>query len=129
MHLQSLTNGMLAAAQLCIVGSRCCRYHPRARPALYQAEQTTPLILAQDNAFTLHPSLPWWLHHHIQVNIIPGAVNFTVDMRSRRDDFRDGMRATLTSKVAELCARRGVDCSVEVLHSAAAVRRLLGLLC
>jgi allantoate deiminase len=54
-------------------------------------------------------------------NVIPGRVNFTVDVRSGSDAQRVAVVAAWRARLAAGCARRGVRCGVEVRHEAAAV--------
>ena len=54
-------------------------------------------------------------------NVIAGAVNMTVDIRSGDDVDRLAVIATLEARVAEVCAQRGVQCAVRLVHEAAAV--------
>ena len=53
-------------------------------------------------------------------NVIPGHVYLTVDIRAKSDALRDRTTADVTRAVEELCAARGVACTVEQKHSAAA---------
>lgn len=48
-------------------------------------------------------------------NVLPGTVVFTVDIRSPDQAKLDGMRATIESRAAEICAELGVGCSVEAV--------------
>uniref|UniRef100_A0A383W576 Peptidase M20 dimerisation domain-containing protein n=1 Tax=Tetradesmus obliquus TaxID=3088 RepID=A0A383W576_TETOB len=56
--------------------------------------------------------------HPNQVNIIPKWVNFTVDVRCRREEFRQEVIALAEARIQAVCARRGVNCSVTRTHNA-----------
>eukprot|EP00892_Ulva_mutabilis_P005643 jgi/Ulvmu1/3450/UM016_0070.1 len=51
-------------------------------------------------------------------NVIPGAVNFTVDIRSDSDDARGAVEAWLRQAVAADCDAHGMRCGVAQLHAA-----------
>ncbi|MDQ0421977.1 N-carbamoyl-L-amino-acid hydrolase [Peteryoungia aggregata LMG 23059] len=48
-------------------------------------------------------------------NVLPGAVVFTVDIRTPEQAKLDRMRATIEAKAAEICAALGVGCAVEAV--------------
>lgn len=54
-------------------------------------------------------------------NVIPGQVQYTVDIRARKDPLRREAAAQVESHVNELCAKRKVSCTIELKHEAAAV--------
>ena len=54
-------------------------------------------------------------------NVIPGKVNFTVDIRSIADWSRNGVLKTFREKLIDECSERNLTCSFEVLHRAKAV--------
>ena len=54
------------------------------------------------------------------VNVIPGRVEFSVDLRGRDDGIRDRIRGELLGAFAEIAARRDVTFSVDGRHTAAA---------
>ncbi|KAF8066302.1 hypothetical protein HT031_002625 [Scenedesmus sp. PABB004] len=56
--------------------------------------------------------------HPNQVNIIPKWVNFTVDVRTRRQEFRQEVIALIEARVAGVCAARGLNCTVSRTHDA-----------
>ncbi|KAI4970041.1 hypothetical protein ZWY2020_000955 [Hordeum vulgare] len=53
-------------------------------------------------------------------NVIPGQVNFTVDIRAMDDQVRETIVASFSRIVMQRCDHRLVDCAVEHKHSAAA---------
>lgn len=55
-------------------------------------------------------------------NVIAGQVDFTVDVRSRDDAVRAAALEQFRGALVALCARRGVECEVEVKNVAAAVQ-------
>jgi len=54
------------------------------------------------------------------VNVIPGRVVFTVDLRAGEDDKRLRMVADISEAIARLCQRRDVKVSIETTHQLAA---------
>ena len=54
------------------------------------------------------------------VNVIPGRVEFSVDLRARDDATRDRIRGELLGAFAEICSRRDVTFSIDGRHTAAA---------
>ncbi|KAL4419269.1 hypothetical protein ABPG77_004827 [Micractinium sp. CCAP 211/92] len=55
-------------------------------------------------------------------NVIPGHLNFTLDIRSRWDANRKQIIAQLEQSMQALCARRGLSCRLHVKNEAAAVQ-------
>jgi acetylornithine deacetylase/succinyl-diaminopimelate desuccinylase-like protein len=55
---------------------------------------------------------------NLQVNIIPKWVNFTVDVRCKREEFRQEVIALAEARVQALCSRRGLNCTVTRTHNA-----------
>lgn len=55
-------------------------------------------------------------------NVIPGHVNFTLDIRSRWDANRKQVIAQLEQSMQALCTRRGLTCRLHVKNEAAAVQ-------
>ncbi|BDA45622.1 probable allantoate deiminase [Coccomyxa sp. Obi] len=53
-------------------------------------------------------------------NVIAGAANFSVDIRCRSDEVRKATAAQVIAQIEDICARRHVNCSVEVKHEAPA---------
>ncbi|CAD6338754.1 unnamed protein product [Miscanthus lutarioriparius] len=53
-------------------------------------------------------------------NVIPGQVNFTVDIRAMDDQVRETIVTSFSRLVLQKCDDRLVDCKVEHKHSAAA---------
>ncbi|KAF0904923.1 hypothetical protein E2562_038705 [Oryza meyeriana var. granulata] len=53
-------------------------------------------------------------------NVIPGQVNFTVDIRSMDDKVRETIVTSFSRLVLQKCDDRLVDCAVEQKHAAAA---------
>lgn len=51
-------------------------------------------------------------------NVIPGSVNFTVDVRSDSDEARGSVQQWLRQAVAAECGAHGVRCGVAQLHAA-----------
>ena len=54
-------------------------------------------------------------------NVVPGAVSFTVDIRSPRDETVAAMEAIVRERFADIAARRGVGLSITTYAKAAAV--------
>jgi len=54
-------------------------------------------------------------------NVIPGNVQFSVDIRTKDDALRDKVVVNVTQSIYDLCARRGVSCHVSRNHDADAV--------
>lgn len=55
------------------------------------------------------------------INVIPGAVTFTLDIRAPADDQRDTAVAALKAEMTAIAERRGLDFAIECLYSEAAV--------
>ena len=54
------------------------------------------------------------------INVIPGEVHFTIDLRAARDDVRLATLATLEARLLSLCAARGIGIIINKLHELAA---------
>lgn len=89
------------------------------------------LSIADEDAMSLYPSLG---KDHSLVcsvgslnvwpgasNVIPGEVNFTVDIRSLSDSSRLAVLNTFRGQVFKECSERGLRCSFEILHEAKAI--------
>ncbi|TGE39121.1 Zn-dependent hydrolase [Desulfosporosinus fructosivorans] len=50
------------------------------------------------------------------INIIPGSVEFTVDLRDLNQAVGERLEQTLLQRVAEVCQRRGIENVIEVLQ-------------
>lgn len=50
------------------------------------------------------------------VNVIPGEAIFTIDVRAGDDDLRRKAVADIRADIDAICARRGVQITVEVIH-------------
>ena len=50
------------------------------------------------------------------INVIPGEVNFTIDIRAPRDELRARAVQSTTAEVKAIAARRNVRCEVETLQ-------------
>jgi allantoate deiminase len=50
------------------------------------------------------------------INIIPGRVEFSLDLRDIDEDVRDGVEGRILEGARETCERRGVDLSVQTLQ-------------
>ncbi|MFG1343764.1 allantoate amidohydrolase [Xanthobacter autotrophicus DSM 431] len=50
------------------------------------------------------------------VNVVPGEVQFSLDVRTLNDDLRHAALADIRATVAEIAARRGVRASVDIGH-------------
>lgn len=50
------------------------------------------------------------------VNVVPGEVQFSLDVRALNDDLRQAALADIRATVAEIAARRGVRASVDIGH-------------
>lgn len=57
----------------------------------------------------------------IQVNIIPKWVNFTIDVRCKRQEFRQEVIALAQARVEAVCLKRGVNCTITRTHDAVPV--------
>ncbi|KWU66421.1 hypothetical protein AWW71_29570 [Bacillus cereus] len=55
------------------------------------------------------------------VNVIPGRADFSLDLRAATDAERDAMWEELDSKIAALCAARGLGYAVTETHRAPAM--------
>lgn len=49
------------------------------------------------------------------INVIPGSVSFSIDLRSQKDEVRKAAFAEVEKAVQEIAARRGVAAKVEVI--------------
>jgi len=54
------------------------------------------------------------------INVVPGRCRFTLDLRAPNDAQRDALTADVLARLAEICARRGVQHSIEESMRAAA---------
>lgn len=54
-------------------------------------------------------------------NVIAGHVVLSIDVRARRDEVRTIVVQDLRVAAADICRRRGLECSVEVVHEAVSV--------
>lgn len=70
---------------------------------------TQPYLVCTVGALSIWPGVS---------NVIPGGVNFTVDIRSDSDGKREEVEQWLQQKVASECGTLGTHCSVVRLHSA-----------
>lgn len=50
------------------------------------------------------------------INVIPGDVQFTIDIRAPRDDLRAQAVRSTTNEVQAIAKRRNIDCKVELLQ-------------
>ena len=50
------------------------------------------------------------------INVIPGEVSFTIDIRAPRDELRSRAVRNATAEVAAIAKRRGIECKVELLQ-------------
>jgi allantoate deiminase len=55
------------------------------------------------------------------VNVIPGRVEFSLDLRAETDEVRDGVFAEIQAVADEVCERRGLRFDIDETHSAPAV--------
>lgn len=55
------------------------------------------------------------------VNVIPGSVEFSLDVRAEHDQARDECLAAIFSSADEICARRGLRCEAREIYRADAV--------
>ncbi|WP_423921641.1 allantoate amidohydrolase [Frigoribacterium sp. 2-23] len=55
------------------------------------------------------------------VNVIPGRVEFSLDLRGEHDDRRDEVWLAIQATTAEVCARRGLTIEATETHAADAV--------
>ncbi len=56
------------------------------------------------------------------VNVIPGEVRFSLDVRSENDQLRDRVIVMIEDQMKAVCERRGLRYQIEETHAAAAVR-------
>jgi acetylornithine deacetylase/succinyl-diaminopimelate desuccinylase-like protein len=63
-----------------------------------------------------------FVHLLFKVNIIPKWVNFTVDVRSKQQEFRQRVVDSIRASVAAMCDRRGAQCTITCTHDAPPVR-------
>lgn len=61
--------------------------------------------------------LPW---HAGASNVISGATNFTIDIRSAYDAVRNAAVEDVRHQIHLICERRGLACEVRLLESVAA---------
>ena len=54
-------------------------------------------------------------------NVIAGQTNFSVDLRSRRDETRLAVVAAVRQSIQAVCDARGVPCSISLKHQAGAL--------
>ncbi|KAJ4849099.1 hypothetical protein Tsubulata_034476 [Turnera subulata] len=54
-------------------------------------------------------------------NVIPGQVNFTVDLRAMDDLGRQAILYELSNRMYQICDRRSISCTIERKHDANAV--------
>lgn len=59
--------------------------------------------------------------HPNSLNVVPGGVNLTIDLRDGNNDRIEAMKREAESRVKEICAGRGVDVDVRVVSSSPAV--------
>ena len=52
------------------------------------------------------------------INVIPGRVRFTVDVRAATDEARNQMLAALHERVEEIARRRGAKSTIDISHDA-----------
>jgi allantoate deiminase len=50
------------------------------------------------------------------INVIPGAVVFTVDVRASKDDLLDGTVASIESEIQAIAKKRNIGCRIERLQ-------------
>jgi allantoate deiminase len=50
------------------------------------------------------------------INVIPGEVMFTVDVRAPRDDLRNGAIASIRTDIEKVCRARKLECEIETLQ-------------
>ena len=55
------------------------------------------------------------------VNVIPGRVDFSLDLRGETDSARDAVWSAILDVAAEVCERRGLSLAVDETHNAPAV--------
>lgn len=63
-------------------------------------------------------------HLHVEpdaVNVIPGSVDFSVDLRAERDGDRDATWRQVESALSEICTRRGLTYTASERHRADAM--------
>ncbi len=54
------------------------------------------------------------------INVVPGRCRFSLDIRATDNEVRDACASDVLAALADICARRGVQCSIEKTMSAAA---------
>ena len=55
------------------------------------------------------------------VNVIPGRVQFSIDIRALEDSLRNDKLNTLINDMTQLCSQRGIDITVDRMHDAETV--------
>jgi allantoate deiminase len=50
------------------------------------------------------------------INVIPGRVMFTVDVRAPKDDLRRFAVSSISTRIAKLARARSIDCKIEKLQ-------------
>jgi allantoate deiminase len=78
-------------------------------PASPRAAAADATLVCTVGALDVHPNAP---------NVIPGGVNFTVDVRAQAPAAREAAVASLRALVDGACARRGLECAIDVRHEA-----------
>jgi allantoate deiminase len=91
MHLRH--DALAAAAECALAIERCCG--------------SVPEIVGTVGKLAAFPGA---------INVIPGRVEFTIDIRSPRDADRRGAVDEVTRALHAICARRGVTVDIRTLH-------------
>ncbi|CAL9772546.1 unnamed protein product [Musa acuminata subsp. burmannicoides] len=109
-------DSMAAAAELIVNLESLCKYPDRAltykeQCGSYKKESFSGLVC------TVGEISSW----PGASNVIPGQVNFTVDIRAMDDDDRGAIVSEFSRQVYQICDNRMVNCTIEHKHTAEAV--------
>lgn len=103
-------DALAAAAEIISAIERLCTHGDASKGIL---RDPTEGLVCTVGSLTVKPG---------QVNVVPRLAEFSVDVRSGSDAHRGAALAALKHTIEEVCAGRGVACSVETSHDAKAVR-------
>lgn len=95
--------------------------YPRRRDALIGASQAVLDIERIARAQGVIATVGWLETTPGAVNVIPGRVDFTVDLRAETDERRDSVWDEMLAEIRRFCAARDLELLVEETHRAPAV--------
>lgn len=106
---------MAAAAEMMAALERSCNGGSYGGEA-----DSSPSLVSQDESLVCTVgSMSIWPNAG---NVIPGNLNFTLDIRSRWDDNRKQVLSQLRSSMDSVCSRRGLTCQLTTKNEADAVQ-------